>query len=209
MPFVPDPAERTVRIPIEIRQGRVEFYFGGGLPKLREGALGELIVSAWAILDEKMRKKLLEDRSVPILKKGTSIYVQLSRNAIDVEGSQSLVWDKAPPLGEHLMAEVRLLDTLLLKMRGTKQPSLEEVRCEIPALDGSKADSVNHAYTRLSEHFEPHRRSHTANVFDKVFIKDPKGKYRPLRHLREDREALHEARFGAENQPPKRSPASS
>ena len=42
---------------------------------------------------------------------------------------------------------------------------------DIPFLN-KKAVSVNQAYTIISTEFEKYRRSHTGNVFNKVYYKD-------------------------------------
>ncbi len=40
MPFIPDKQEKTVKIPIQVRNGRIQFYFDGPLPLLEEGVIG-------------------------------------------------------------------------------------------------------------------------------------------------------------------------
>ena len=55
---------------------------------------------------------------------------------------------------------------MLLGLRGTKPALLRQVECHIPHLDLA-VNSLNQAYTRISEVFEPHRRSHTGNVFER------------------------------------------
>jgi hypothetical protein len=62
-----------------------------------------------------------------------------------------------------------------------------------------RAGSVNEAYSKASKHFEPKRVSHTGNVFDLASYfdtSDPRQSgLRPLRALREAKEAVLEARF--------------
>lgn len=60
MAFIPDEQEKTVKIPIQIRKGRIQFYFDGPLPLLEEGLIGDLVVPALAVLDPKARKLFSE-----------------------------------------------------------------------------------------------------------------------------------------------------
>jgi hypothetical protein len=77
MPFIPDEQEKTVKIPIQVRGGRIQFYFDGPLPLLEEGVIGDLVLPAFAVLDPKARKLFSEERKIPLFKKGTLLYVQL------------------------------------------------------------------------------------------------------------------------------------
>lgn len=45
------------------------------------------------------------------------------------------------------------------------------VKCDIPAL-GKVANSLNHAYSLISEAYEIERISHIGNVFKKVYYRD-------------------------------------
>jgi hypothetical protein len=76
--FIPDSAERTVHIPVVIRDGNVQFFGGGPLPAIRNGAVADLVVSAWAVLDESWRRLLGEERRIPLLGKGTRLLVELN-----------------------------------------------------------------------------------------------------------------------------------
>ena len=49
MPFIPDEQEKTVKIPIQVRGGRIQFYFDGPLPLLEEGVIGDLVVPYYAL----------------------------------------------------------------------------------------------------------------------------------------------------------------
>src|SRR5690606_35504250 len=87
-----------------------------------------------------------------------------------------------------------LLEPLPLAFHGTKVAELGSCHCR---LEGVEVDepivSINHAYTRLSERFESRRRSHSGNVFKKVFFAD--GDFLlPLKVLRD----LHKAEIEKE-----------
>lgn len=81
-----------------------------------------------------------------------------------------------------------LREPLSIRWRGSKLGSLEPAKCEIPVLPRKRAESVNHAYRLVSEAFEPHRRSHTANVFQEVFYQAG-SRWLPLEVLRRNAES--------------------
>jgi hypothetical protein len=58
---------------------------------------------------------------------------------------------------------------------------------------------VNHACSLLSEAIEKHRISHAVNVFRSVYFLRRPDRLCPIAHIRRDREALFEGRFGACN----------
>ena len=45
-------------------------------------------------------------------------------------------------------------------------------------------DSLNYAFTRLSEQYEPWRISHTGNIYDRIFYKENNEKWYPIDLLR-------------------------
>jgi hypothetical protein len=45
-------------------------------------------------------------------------------------------------------------------------------------------DSLNYAFTRLSEQYEPWRKSHTGNIYDRILYQEKNGKWYPLDVLR-------------------------
>src|SRR5215813_10547177 len=83
MAFIPDEQEKTVKIPIQIRAGQIQFYFDGPLPDLEEGVIGDLVVPYDAVLDPKARKLFSEQRKIPLFKKKTLLYVQLRPQKAD------------------------------------------------------------------------------------------------------------------------------
>ena len=83
--------------------------------------------------------------------------------------------------------EVVLDETLTLRKRGSKSPRLDDVRCHVPALPDASYQSLNEAYRRISEAFEPTRRSAGGNVFLNVYyFNEDRNSWRPLGELRGD-----------------------
>jgi hypothetical protein len=78
MPFIPDEQEKTVKIPIQVRGGEIQFYFDGPLPDLKESIISGTRLrcprseGAQAILKRSGRSRCL--------KKKTLLYVQLCDN---------------------------------------------------------------------------------------------------------------------------------
>jgi hypothetical protein len=85
MSFTPDEQEKTVKIPIQVRAGQIQFYFDGPLPVLKEGIIGDLVLPYIAVLDPKARKLFSEERKIPLFKKGTMLYVQLRPEDADAK----------------------------------------------------------------------------------------------------------------------------
>jgi hypothetical protein len=100
---------------------------------------------------------------------------------------------------------------LWLQVQGWRAVGLESSQIILPdCVPGGFATSLNHAYTLLSEVFEPWRISHTGNVYEQVLYQEGNGKWYPLYFLRDEKELEegqsiaenHWSRFLAEMKPP-------
>lgn len=187
--MIPDPLEKTVLIPIRIRDGKLEFFYGGDIPKLKDDAVGHLMVPTYQVEDKGRLQLLEQETEKEFLAKSTHLFCQLNPNDSITGGPHKkfLIPGKQlgpPPKSGHF-AEIVLHDPLVIKLRGTKKGELQDCRCSIPALPDEEPTSINHAYTLLSTFFEPHRRSHTGNVFDKVFFETKSNKWEPLKARRD------------------------
>jgi hypothetical protein len=58
-----------------------------------------------------------------------------------------------------------------------------------------EVDSLNYAFTLLSDKFEPWRRSHTGNVYERIFYQEENGILHPLNVLRNAAIASEEQKF--------------
>lgn len=202
--MIPDPIERTVVLPVRVRDGRVEFFYGGPLPALEEDTIGDLVVPAFSLKNQALLGPLSNHLDVPILPAGTRLMAGLRPDRHLREISPQFRSDRFPQ-DFTAFAEITLKQSLELRSRGTKRAALNPCMCHIPVLnvadksDDGLAKSVNHAYTRLSERFETYRRSHTGNVFQAVFFRDvdpDRGRsWAPLEILRRRIEAKIEQRF--------------
>ncbi|MGB5055481.1 MAG: hypothetical protein WBO24_13905 [Nitrospirales bacterium] len=194
--FVPDPTEKTVQIPVRMVDGEIQTEYGTELPLLREGTLGELIVRASDVKDKHWLDLLTREQPIVFLGKGTTVRVIMSRGASPAPGEAALPEVNRSEFLRFVRghtADVILQTDQLLLLRGNKPGELQPCPCQIPALKRT-AESLNQAYSLLSEVYEPHRRSHTGNVFDKAFAKPTEGdKWLSLRDLRDHVQAEAEA----------------
>lgn len=183
---------RTVRLFVKYNGGQWLLDSGRPLPEIREGALGELILSPYAIVDEEACRALTQERRVPFFEKGSSLWVCVDSVGVPeklrsaVKGLPS--W---PPQDRTVFVEIVLKEDLYLILRPNKDARLDDCVCSIPSLPTAEAKSVNHAYTLVSTAFEPKRRSHSGNVFRKVYYAS---KLRDRNCLR----ALNDRRMGVE-----------
>ena len=69
------------------------------------------------------------------------------------------------------------------QVRGDQEARLCPCVCAIPSLD-KKAQSLNHAFTLISEAYETLRRSHSGNVFERVYAQDKTNKWVSLDEIR-------------------------
>lgn len=175
--FVPDKTKKTVRILVRINGGCVVRYDGTPLPKIEDGTLGDLVLAASSLTDTTERQQLETESSVELLPKGSLVFVGLNLQALKGEHGNRLHKSEDLKIGHgYCFAEVRLLEPLMLHLRGSsKDPGLEDCKCVIPALEGVEARSLNHAFTLLSTKYETERISHTGNVFTRVFFRGKTG----------------------------------
>jgi hypothetical protein len=189
-----DPYEKTVSIPIRIVDGQVAYLYGGKLPKLHEGSIGDLRVPASAVLEANVLERLQKESTVEVLHANANVLLGMRTGGIPDKLRQSIVYPNKlfPPINCNFI-EVQLKETLYLRLRGSKQATLEPCRCFIPALN-REARSLNHAYTLISEVFEPDRLSHTGNIFQRGYYSEGE-QWRPLDSLRRHYEAKFEDRL--------------
>jgi hypothetical protein len=166
--IIPDKFARTVKLNIRVSNGKMLLADGGELPELEDGAYGELIVFASAVIDDKVRNDLTNERVVSFLPSREKLWAKIRDEKIPESLTKfrenRRTWQGEPGLFVPfvLCAELQII------MRGTKFASLRDCPCDVSALV-RKAESINQAYTLISTAFEPTRRSHTGNVFQKVF----------------------------------------
>ena len=182
--FIGDKTKKTIRILVRFKAGNIVRSDGTPLPKVLDGTLGDLVLPSSHLVDEAERRELEEESVMELLPPQTVVLVGLSPGMMDAI-PRGLVKSVDLKAGYgYLFAEVRLQERLVLRLRGDKDPALEDCRCIIPRLN-VEARSLNHAFTLLSTKFETKRISHTGNVFTRVYCYSESRKaWHPLDELR-------------------------
>jgi hypothetical protein len=164
--------EQRIVVPVIVRGGGLQPFYGGDFPELKEGTMAELVLDkdAFANPDDLARFNV-EDR-VPILPAGTQLFACM-RLRDDFSFTSDIVrgLNVDPPLDERSgLIPFTLEVDLVLHLRGTKPAELERCRCKLDTIPAKTAVSINNAYTLLSESYERWREAHTGNVFTEVYF---------------------------------------
>lgn len=186
-------------IPAKLISGEFQYFYGGPLPKIRDGTIIDLVVPEHAIEDKTVLGVLENRHFEELLPKGVTLYAAVSQSQVptDLKGRalsmDSLNLDPVTTslFNDELFVEIELDEPLCIQLRGTKKGRLKPVKCTIPALK-KKAVSLNHAYRQISEAFEPQRISHVGNVFQKMLFTDSNKRCFLLDDLRSYLEAKYE-----------------
>ena len=164
--------KKTIRIPVRIRtNGGIEYFYGGALPEMGDGTIGDLVVPERSITDQREVSRLQQEHVVRFLPPRSVILFAVDGTNTPAELEQHL--KEAITLGMKKSHAIELTLNripLRLRLRGTKPAMLEGVPCWIPSLQ-IEAKSLNHAYRLVSERFEPSRISHSGNVFELGYFK--------------------------------------
>jgi len=142
------------------------------LPGFVEGATGEILIIPLFVSDVSRLKWMEAEQEVDFLPERTKLLARV--NDKKVPGNLRRLLHREPErIGNYALVEIILLQKQQLRIRPGKEGNLTDCACVIPALkdlnEDQEADSINHVCKRITEHFEPHRRSYGGNVFDKVY----------------------------------------
>lgn len=160
------------------------------LPKFRDEAEFDILIDATYVTDTSRLNEIEGESAVPFLPKGTRLLAQV--NADNVPDDLRRFLHREPSLIDgYAVVEFTLHEDVDLRFRAGRDASLYDVKCFIEPLtyinDNPYAKSINHAYTLITRHFEPHRISTGGNVFNKVFYQSSDADYWvPLRYLRDE-----------------------
>jgi hypothetical protein len=202
-----------IRIPVKLVGEQWEYFYGGGLP-IRNGSIGDLLVDKSAIEDPKFLAKLKRPSKHKILEVGTSLLVALTvrpqatltdelKNHLLLKGKEDL------ELGDAYYYTPRSANTKFISieisgpterqkrfdpneqggvwihMEGLQPKGVSSSTVRLPKeVSENPAESLNHAFTLLSEKYEPWRKSHTGNIYDRMLYQEQNKKWYPLNILR-------------------------
>lgn len=181
--------DKRVLIPVEWKSGKWQPLDGSEMPVLAEGTLADLTVPHHAFIQPRDISRFSTETVVEILPAGSYLWALISTNhGVSGLGDPLLKGLPARHAAENSSFLVRfsIKEPLNLRLRGTKPAQLEPCPCQLPGFpEDLDVGSINQAYTRLSERYEPRRKSHAGNVFQQVlFETTPGGPVRPLDDLR-------------------------
>jgi hypothetical protein len=168
MGFIPDSNSATVRIGARWCNGGLTSLDEQPLPNIQEGTFIELVIPAWAIINENARDKLQSKRTVEMLPSESRVWLGLSRRSVPAKFHQCFPREGRGCAAAYLLAEVILLEPLNLLVDGSERAKLNKCPSRVVLME-REASSLNHAFTLLSQAFETDRLSHTGNVFRQGF----------------------------------------
>lgn len=210
---------KIIRVPVAFVEGRWEFLYGRAV-KVRDGASGELHLDQANFTDKKFLKALTTKRRVVILDTGTELRVALTVKPDLDAALRTLLLPGNETRYAHstkLSVDTRFVPIhlggptdaqrkkkveqggLFLLLEGMEPRAIESGMVNLPAApDLEPVDSLNYAFTRLSEVFEPWRKAHTGSIYERVFYLDHDGCWYPLKDLRNRALASAERKMIAE-----------
>lgn len=203
-------SKKMIRVPVALVQGRWEFLYGGAV-KVKEGACGELHLDKMYFTDSGFLKALTEKRLVAVLEAGTELRVALTvKQGLDQTLLPFLLPRAKAPHAymTKISVDTRFVSIrlggptevqkknkvekggLFLLLEGMEPRAIESGMVNLPDAAGLvPVDSLNYAFTRLSEVFEPWRKAHTGSIYERIFYLDNDKLWYPLKDLR-DRELV-------------------
>jgi hypothetical protein len=191
------PFDATTRIPFKVVEGKLVHIYGGGeITELRNGAIGDIVVKTMDLTDEGRLKQYNSEKIVDFLPKGAKLRARVKIKSVPEALKSGFLPVSTEP--DKAYVEIILQQDLQLHLRVTKDARLMPCSCLVPSLVSNKEDgvriSVNETYSLISTHYEPHRRSHSGNVFNEVFycLQAPISSWQPLRDLRDKKQAESE-----------------
>jgi hypothetical protein len=202
-----------IRIPVKLVEGQWEYFYGGGLP-IKNGSIGDLVVDKSTITDGKFLAQLKRGSKHKILEAGTPLLVALTiKQPAKLSDALTLhllaTGKEEPRLGDAYHYTPRSADTRFIRitisgpterqkrddpkeqggvwihLEGLQPKGVSTSTVRIPAdVSEDPAESLNHAFTLLSEKYEPWRKSHTGNIYDRMLYQEANGRWYPLNILR-------------------------
>lgn len=167
--MIPDPFERTVRIPVQWIDGQWQLIGGGKMPELKLNICAELFMPAMYLANDEERARWTAGETVLFLEEGTNLFAQVNRNRVPADLCNYAL-EKNYKMGfPSAFVQFSLLSDVSLSLTPGKKAGLTSGKCRIPSL-AIEVDSINEALTRISQSFEPDRKSFGGNVFLKVFV---------------------------------------
>ena len=212
---------QKVRVPVQYVNGHWEFVHGGEVP-VSNNTIGDLELDQASIRDETFLQKLTLKTRHKALDHGVRLLVALTiKDRPELPETLKQYLRPAPEVtllglghrwsttdcveikvGEHLEGGKAYGDedgSIWLCVEGFEATGLITTGEVFVPLEVSESplSSLNHAFTRLSEAYEPWRISHTGNIYDRILYQEANGRWHPLGDLREPQLAKAERPIAA------------
>jgi hypothetical protein len=187
--------QKSIRVPVRIKNGVPEFLYDKEFPLMREGAVGDVVFEDESVVEDlKWRSVLNEEEKVFMAPGGTMVLLAVNPENVPLERRNLLfsykqwldlteqqsdqqskdykkedsetAWQSADG---RCWVEVCLTEDLHLRLRGERPAQLCGGACHVPALEKLKkepsAPSLNQALGLILRRFEPKRKSTQGDVF--------------------------------------------
>ncbi len=204
---------KLLRVPVKFVSGKWEYFYGGFVP-VKDGAVADLILNEGSVRDKQFIENIKCRSKHKILDKDTELLVALTikpEPVIDAKLHKHLMSLDSNKICLGTISHQILLsvDTrfvsifigepteaqknsdpnaeggIWLDVQGLRPKGVITSGVDLPeGVSDEPAISLNHAFTLLSEAYEPWRKSHTGNIYDRMFYKEKNGKWYPLEVLR-------------------------
>ena len=204
---------KSIRVPVKIIDGKVEYFYGGLLP-VKIGTIGDLVLDEMYISDKNFLNLLKRKSQHKILGEGTELLVSLTiknetkidenliKHLISSDDSRLILgtphyykyWTPTTrfvkmkidkPTDRQFSADPKAVGGIWLDLQGFQTKGITTSSIMLHEdITNDAAISLNHAFTILSEKYEPWRKSHTGNAYDRVLYKENNNKWYPIDVLR-------------------------
>jgi hypothetical protein len=206
------PTDKLLRIPIRFLDGQWECEYGGLVP-VKNDTAAELLIAERLISDKSFLERMRAKSNIKVLEQGTKLLAYLAtkdtqftdeqkKHLIPFQKMSSNIaieyidnWNSGAlslvevSIGDPTEQHLKKFDTtgggLWLLIEGRKTVGLQSSRIVLPQVVSKEpVISLNHAFTKLSETYEPWRISHTGNVYQRFLYKENNQRWYPLELLR-------------------------
>lgn len=207
------PPARLLRIPVRYVEDRWECAYGGVVP-VANNTKAELVIRSDAIGDQSFLQRMRAKSSIKVLDEGVVLHAYLAtkdqKGLTDEQKRHLIAWKDMLPkiateyidnwssgglsvvkvtIGNPTDQQKKKFETdkggLWLLTEGPKAVGVQSTRICLPeSVSKHPVRSLNHAFTKLSETYEPWRISHTGNVYQRFLYEEKDGKWYPLELLR-------------------------
>ncbi|HEV7645053.1 MAG TPA: hypothetical protein VGO50_13995 [Pyrinomonadaceae bacterium] len=166
-------SDKAINITVTVKNGSVIFPDDFDHKVLKKDFQTEIVLDETHFADKDFFHSLSKQKIIELLPSDSRLLVNITlKEQVAEDPAKFVIQGEGPKVTDGGFIEIFLRQPQGLKLRSKKKALLLPCRVDIPALPEQPAASLNHAYTLISEIFEPWRISHTSNVFFKIYAQD-------------------------------------